>query len=45
MKAKGRKPVSIKWLFKSKEEPDRFIYMKPINLVKGYIQVPGTSYH
>ena len=33
MKAKGRKPLPVKWVFKSKEEPDVLIRLKSINLV------------
>ena len=37
VKAKGKKPVPVKWLFKSKEEPDRLINFKSINVVKGHM--------
>ena len=42
--AKGRNPVPVKWLFKSKEEPDRLILMNSINVVKRYMQVPGVDF-
>ena len=34
----------MKWLFKSKEEPEGRIRLKSINVVKGFIQVPGVEY-
>ena len=34
----------MKWAFKSKEYPDGLIRLKSINLVKGYMQVPGVDY-
>ena len=40
VKSKGIKPVTVKWVFKSKEEAEGLIRMKSINLVKGCIQVP-----
>ena len=40
LKAKGRKPVPGKGVFKSKEYPGRSIILKSRNAVKGYIQVP-----
>ena len=33
LKSKGKKPVSVKWVFKSKEEADGLIDLKLINLV------------
>ena len=44
MKAKVRKPVTYKWVFKSKEDPDGLIHLKSINLVNGYLQVPGVDF-
>ena len=44
VKAKLRKPVPIKWLFKSKKEADGLIRLKYINVVKGYMQVPGVDF-
>ena len=44
LKAKGRNPVPVKWVLNSKEETDRLIHLKPGNLVKGYMQVPGVDY-
>ena len=38
---KVRKPVSIKWVFKSKGEADGLILPNPRNVVKGYMQVGG----
>ena len=37
MKARGRKPVPVKWVFESKEEPDRLIRMNSRNVVNGYM--------
>ena len=39
VKAKGRNPVPVKWVFKSKEEDSGLISLESINVVKGYIQV------
>ena len=44
VKARRRKPVPVKWLFKSKEEADGLICLKSINLVKGYMQVPVVDF-
>ena len=44
MKAKGRKPVPVKWVFKSKEEPDGLIHLDLINVIKGYVKVPGVDF-
>ena len=44
VKSKGRNPVPVRWVFNSKEEPSGIIRLKSINLVKGYIQVPGVDY-
>ena len=44
VKAKGRKPVPVKWLFKSKEEAYGLICLKSINVVKGYMQVLGVDF-
>ena len=44
LKEKCRNPVPVKCSFKSKEEPDRLLHLKSINLVKGYIQVLGVDY-
>ena len=44
IKAKGRNPVPVKWIFKSKEEADGLICINPRNLVKGYMQVPVVEF-
>ena len=44
VKSKGRKPVPVKWVFKSKEEADGLIILELINLVKGYMQVPVVDF-
>ena len=44
LKAKGKKPVPVKWVFNSKEETDGLINLKSINLVKGYMQVHWVEY-
>ena len=44
MKSKDRNPVHVKWVFKSKREPDELICLKSINVVKGYMQVPGVDF-
>ena len=43
VKAKDRKPVPVKWVFKIKEDPDGLIHLKSINVVKGYMQVTGVD--
>ena len=42
--AKGRKTVPVKWVLKSKEEYDRLICLKSINVFKQYMQVPGVDF-
>ena len=42
-KAKCRKPVPMKGVLQSKEDPDRLISLKPRNEVKGYMKVPGVD--
>ena len=42
-KAKGINIITVKWVFKSKEEAEGLTCMKSRNLVKGYIQVPGVD--
>ena len=44
MKSIGIKPVSVKWVFKIKEEHDGLTCKKSINVVKGYIQVPVVKF-
>ena len=44
VKAKVRKLVPVKWLFTSKEEADGLIRLKPRNIIKGYMQVPGVDF-
>ena len=44
VKDKGIKPVPVKWVFKSKEEADGLISLKSINVVKGYMKVPGVDF-
>ena len=39
VKEKGRNPVPVKWVFKSKEDPVILIRLDPINVVNGYMQV------
>ena len=43
-KAKGRNPVPVKWVLKSKEQADGLIRLKSRNVVKGYMQVPGVDF-
>ena len=40
LKAKGRNPVPVKGVFKSKEEADGSIDLNSRNVVNGYMQVP-----
>ena len=44
VKDKSRKPVPVKWVFKSKEEADGLIRLKLRNVVKGYMQVLGVAF-
>ena len=44
VKAKGRKPVLVKGVLKSKEEAEGLIRLKSINAVKGYMQVRGVDF-
>ena len=44
VKAKGRKPVPVKWVFKSMEEAEGFIFLKSRNVVKVYMQVPLVEF-
>ena len=44
MKAKCIKPVHVKSVFKSKEEPGGLISLKPKNAVKGCMQVPVVDF-
>ena len=44
MKVKGINPVPMKWVFKNQEESDGLICLKLINLVQGYMQVPGVDF-
>ena len=44
VKAEGKNTVPVKWVFNSKEEEDGIIRLKSINLVKGYMQVPGVDF-
>ena len=44
VKANGRNPVPIKWVFKSKEKADGLICLKLRNVVKGYIQVSEVDF-
>ena len=34
----------MKWVSNGKEDPDWIIHLKSINVVRGYIQVPGVDY-
>ena len=40
VKAKYRKPVPVKWVFKSNKEADGLISLKSRNVVKVFMQVP-----
>ena len=44
VKSKGRKPVPVKWVFKSREEPDGLNRLKSRNVVKGCMQVPEVYF-
>ena len=44
MEGKVRKTVPVKWVFKSKEDPDGLISTKLRNVVKGYMKVPGVDF-
>ena len=44
VKSKGRKPVPVKWVFDRKEEISGLLSLNLINLVKGYMQVPGVDF-
>ena len=45
VEAKGRTPVHVKWIFKSKKDLDRLIYFfNSRNVFKGYFEVPGVDY-
>ena len=44
VKDKVRKPIPVKWLFKSKEEADGSICLKLRNVVKVYMKVPGVDF-
>ena len=44
VKSKGRKPVPVKWVFKSKEEAGGLIRLKSRNLVGVYMQVLGVDF-
>ena len=44
VKAKGRKPVPVKWILKIKEEADVLISPKSRNVVKLYMQVLGVDF-
>ena len=44
VKSKVRDTVPVVWVFKSKEEADSLIFLKSINLVKRYMQVPGIYF-
>ena len=41
IKSKGRKPITVKCVFNSKEEAGGLIRRKSRNVVKGYMQVRG----
>ena len=43
-KLKVINPVPVKWVFKSKEEPDVCICLKLINVVKEYMKLPGFDF-
>ena len=44
IKAKGRKLVPVKWVFKIKEEAGGLIRTKSRYVVKGCMQVPGVDF-
>ena len=44
VKAKGRKPVPVKWRFKSKEEADGLFRLNSRNVVNGYMKVQGFEF-
>ena len=44
VKAKGRNPAPVKWVFKRKEEAGGLIRLNSRNSVKGYMQVPGVGF-
>ena len=44
VKSKDGNPLHVKWIFKSKEDPDGLIHLKSINIVKGYMQVSGVEF-
>ena len=44
VKSEGRNTLPVKWVFKSKEEPDGLICRKERYLVKGYMQVRGVDF-
>ena len=41
---KGRKPIPVKWVFKTKLEPDGSEQLKLRIVTKGYLQVPGVDF-
>ena len=43
-KPKGRNPVPVQYVLKSKEEHDGSIRLNSINVVKGYMQFPEDDY-
>ena len=44
VRKKGRKPIPVKWVFKTKLEPDGSERLKSRIVTKGYLQVPGVDF-
>ena len=44
VRKKGRKPIMVKWVFKTKLEPDGSEWLKSRIVTKGYPQVPGVDF-
>ena len=44
VRKKGRKPIPVKWVFKTKLEPDGSEPLKSRIVSKGFMQVPGVDF-
>ena len=44
VRSSGREPVPVKWVFKTKLEPNGTERLKSRIVTKGYLQVPGVDY-